>query len=79
MRPGIKEAFGILEEYVKPNSMVDMGNLYFAGTEYRSAYALLLTRILKHLNNGAISANECLCLIRRDVEDAITDSKGESK
>jgi hypothetical protein len=38
MRYDLKQAGEILEEYSKPNSMVDNGNLFFAGIEYQKAY-----------------------------------------
>lgn len=31
----------VLEEYPKPDSLIDAGNLYFAGTTYRDAYLAL--------------------------------------
>lgn len=31
----------------------------------------ILKKVLDHLDNGATSANEALCLIRRDVETAL--------
>lgn len=34
----INHAFEILEEYSKPNSMIDNGNLFFAACEYQDAY-----------------------------------------
>lgn len=38
-----------------------------------------LEKVLKHLSNHATSANEALCLIRRDVEDAITQYRESVK
>lgn len=40
MRPKdvLVKADEILLEYVQPNSMIDMGNLFYAANEYRHAY-----------------------------------------
>lgn len=37
-RDSLADAESILEEYVHPHSQIDLGNLYFAAKEYRSAY-----------------------------------------
>lgn len=34
----LKQADEILDEYAKPYSMIDNGNLFFAACEYRNAY-----------------------------------------
>lgn len=34
----LKIADEMLEDYTKPNSLIDLGNLFFAATEYRNAY-----------------------------------------
>lgn len=34
----LKHADEILHEYAQPHSMIDNGNLFFAGTEYQKAY-----------------------------------------
>lgn len=35
----LSNADEILKEYVEPDSIVDMGNLYFAATQYKLAFA----------------------------------------
>lgn len=34
----LQEANDILKDYTEPNSMIDMGNLFFAATEFKAAY-----------------------------------------
>ncbi len=50
----LKEASEVLEDYPRPNSNVDMGNLYFAATQYQEAYEDAVSRyttaVHKHLD-----------------------------
>lgn len=58
-KPMLSEADDILSEYCQPNSMVDMGALFFAATEYRSAYKsirLKLDAIVGMRNDQVLSA-----------------------
>ncbi len=41
----LKQADQIIEEYGKPNSMVDNGNLFFALVEYQEAYQELKEKL----------------------------------
>lgn len=34
----LAEADEILRDYARPNSLIDMGNVFFAATEYKAAY-----------------------------------------
>jgi hypothetical protein len=46
----IFKAKEILEEYPKPNSLIDNGNLYFAGCVYKDAFEQAVEKYSKHVD-----------------------------